>query len=173
MMANWPAAPLRGGSVGTSRLTDSHDVALEARESRRLGHAAQRRARDDRIIERVQGGWDYEDIARKEALSVRRIRVIVARAMKPRSADPSADHARLQRLRLAPSLRLAAEAIASGDLRGIDRLMRLLDRLDRYNSAAVAIQAHDEASLRLLRERINRAARENDKRREVAEQRFC
>jgi DNA-binding CsgD family transcriptional regulator len=150
-------------------LTDSQETSPGARPARRLSNPAQRRLRDERILERVQGGWDYEDIARKEGLSVRRVRAIVARAMKPRRADPSSDHARLQRVRMAPSLRLAAEAVASGDLRGIDRLLRLLDRLDRYNGAAVAIQADDEASLRLLRERINRAARQNDARREATE----
>jgi hypothetical protein len=145
------------------------EISTAAAPPRRLGTRAQRALRDERILERMQGGWDYEGIARTQALSVRRVRFIVAQAMKSRRADPNSDHARLQRLRLGPSLRLAAEAVASGDLRGIDRLLRLLDRLDRYNSTAVSIQADDVETLNLLRERINRAARINDERREEEE----
>ena len=123
------------------------------------GTRSQRALRDERILERVRGGWLYEDIAREERLSLHRVRAIVSRAIKQRQADPSGEHAHLQRTRLAPALRLAAEAIAAGDLRAIDRMLRLLDRLDRYNGAAVAQGKNNDETLRKLMERMNRAAR--------------
>ena len=98
--------------------------------------------RDDRrmrIFARLQEGWSYEAIAAREGLTRERIRQIAAETLAGRSVDASRDHLRLQIARLDPALRLAAEQVAAGDLRAVDRLLRVLDRLDKYQGAAAAM----------------------------------
>jgi len=141
--------------------------ALKAR-----GTARQRALRNERLLERMQEGWSYESIASAERLSVSHVRDIVARALRRREPDGANEHMRLQRLRLAPSLRVAAEAIAAGDLRAIDRMLRLLDRLDRYNSADIVTEEDREDLFRKLKEQIDRRSRKYDLEREREERRF-
>ena len=78
-----------------------------------------------------QGGFSYEAIARQEKLSPERVRQIVAKSLEDNGRSP-VDHALVQMARLEPALRLAARRVAEGDLKGIDRLVRVLDRLDKY-----------------------------------------
>ena len=55
-------------------------------------------------------------------------------------------------------MRLAGEAIAEGDVTAIAPLMKVLDRLDRYQRAAKAVQVYDyEARVKLM-DKINRVA---------------
>ena len=60
--------------------------------------------------------------------------------------------------RLAPAVQLGAEAIAAGDVSAISPYLKALDRLDRYQSVAVANQAYDEEARKKLMEKINRMA---------------
>jgi hypothetical protein len=107
--------------------------------------AADRARRRLRIFARMQEGWSYEAIAEEEKLSRERIRQIVKQSLDRREVDPSADYLRLQIARLDPALRLAAAKVAAGDLRAIDRLLRVLDRMDKYQSAVdEEIQEEDE-----------------------------
>jgi len=56
--------------------------------------------------------------------------------------------------------------VADGDLRAIDRLLRVLDRLDRYNAGQRAASSYDEGARERLLAKLNamaermRAARE-------------
>jgi hypothetical protein len=92
---------------------------------------ADRRAR---IFLRMQEGWSYEAIAAEEELSRERVRQIVKDELSEREAEPDQDHQRLQAARLDPALRLAAEKVAEGDLRAIDKLVRVLNQLDKYRA---------------------------------------
>jgi hypothetical protein len=105
--------------------------------------AADRERRRLRIFARLQEGWSYEALAEAEALSRERIRQIVKASLDRREVDPNADFIRLQMARLDPALRLASEKVAEGDLMAIDRLLRVLDRMDKYQSAA-ACDVEDE-----------------------------
>jgi len=108
--------------------------------------AIEREVRRHRIMERVLGGWSYELIASTENLTPRRIRQIVKQSLKRSPADRAAEHIRLQTARLGAPLRLAAQKIDDGDLGAIDRLLRVLDRLDRYQTRAAAPPPFDEAA---------------------------
>ena len=55
-------------------------------------------------------------------------------------------------------MQLAAEAVAAGDIRAITPYLKVLDRLDRYQTVAVAHQGYDEEDRRKLMEKINRVA---------------
>ena len=78
--------------------------------------------------------------------------------MQKRTVDSGADHAKLQLDRLAPAVQLGAEAIAAGDISAINPYLKALDRLDRYQTVAVANQAYDEDARKRLLEKINRIA---------------
>jgi len=114
--------------------------------------------RRQRIFARLREGLGYEEIAAEEGVSLRRIRQIVAEALQKRAVDSGADHAKLQLDRLAPAVRLGAEAIAAGDVSAITPYLKALDRLDRYQSVAVANQSYDEDARRKLLQKINRMA---------------
>jgi hypothetical protein len=138
-------------------------VTAQDREIRRL-----------RIFALRQMGQSYDEIARRENLSSERIRQIVVDTLERRLLDPVRDHARLQIARLDPALRLAAEKVATGDLRGVDRLIKLLDRLDKYQGFAASAADRDENDTERLFAKIlnaisNRnAAREDEETQEKA-----
>jgi len=119
--------------------------------------AFDRLRRREAIFERLQQGWSYEAIARAHGLTRERIRQIIVKTIEARSVDPTREHLRLQLARLDPALRLAAQKVMEGDLRGVDRLVRVLDRLDRYQRGAAQseqVDDGDEARAR-LRDKIN------------------
>ena len=124
---------------------------------RRLA-AGERLMRRMRIFARLRDGWGYDDIARAEGLTGERIRQIVAEVLRKRAIDDSSDHAKLQLERLAPAMRLAADAIAGGDVRAIAAYLKVLDRLDKYQQAAGALQQYDDEAREKLLAKINAAA---------------
>jgi hypothetical protein len=105
--------------------------------------AAARDLRRLRILASVQAGLSFAAIGRAEGLSRERVRQIVVQALDQGQADSKLDHARVQIARLEPALRLAAGAVAGGDLSAIDRLLRVLDRLDRYCAVEGAATSED------------------------------
>ena len=113
--------------------------------------ADDRELRRRRIFARLQEGWSYEAIAEAEDLSRERIRQIIVQSLDQREIDPNRDHTRLQIARLDPALRLAGEAVAKGEIKAIDRLLRVLERLDKYQGAAVVVAENEgDARERIL-----------------------
>jgi hypothetical protein len=112
---------------------------LKAEPPRRPRVTAQdREIRRLRIFASRQAGQSYDEIAQAENLTSERIRQIVVDTLQRRLLDPVRDHARLQIARLDPALRVAAEQVATGDLRAVDRLIKVLDRLDKYQGVAAS-----------------------------------
>jgi len=97
-----------------------------------VGKAARRK----RIFARLREGWAYDEIAREEGITARRARQIVSEVLRRREVDDGSDHALLQLSRLAPALRAAGEAVGQGNVKAIAPLIKVLDRLDRYQKAA-------------------------------------
>ncbi len=112
--------------------------------------------RRGRIFARLREGWAYDEIAAHERLTAERVRQIVRKALEKRIIDEEAEHAKLQLARLQPAMRLAGEAIAEGDVTAIAPLMKVLDRLDRYQRAAKAVQVYDDEARKKLMDKINR-----------------
>ena len=98
-------------------------------------------ARTKRIFARLSEGWAYDEIAREERLSARRVRQIVSQVLERREVDGEGAHAHLQLGRLGPALRVAGQAVAEGDVKAIAPLIKVLDRLDRYQKTAGATRA--------------------------------
>ena len=55
-------------------------------------------------------------------------------------------------------MQLAAEAIAAGDITAITPYLKVLDRLDRYQTVAGAHQVYDDEARKKLMDKINRMA---------------
>ena len=125
--------------------------------------AKDREFRRIRILAMVQAGWSYAAIGREEAISRERVRQIVAQALEAGDSETKLVHARVQIARLEPALRLAARSVADGELAAIDRLLRVLDRLDRYAAVDGAEAAYDEGGRERLLAKLNAMA-ENIKR---------
>jgi hypothetical protein len=87
-------------------------------------------------VERLRGGWAYDEIARAEGLKSRRVRQIVAEFLKGCEAEDDGTHARMQIERLGRAMRVAGDAMEEGDLRAIGPFIRAIDRLDRYQALA-------------------------------------
>jgi hypothetical protein len=114
--------------------------------------------RRKRIFAGLREGLRYDEIAAQEGVTTERIRQIVTEVLKNRAVDSAADHAKLQLDRLVPALQIAAEALASGDFRAIPSYLKVLDRLDRYQTVATANQVYDDEARKKLMDKINRLA---------------
>jgi hypothetical protein len=126
-------------------LTDPADPASHTHtRTRTPTTAADRAARRVRILARLQEGWNYDKIGEFEGLTRERVRQIVAASLRQREVDPSYEHVLVQSARLDPALRLAAEKVAEGEFRAIVPMLRVLDRLDKYQAAAMAHSATKE-----------------------------
>ena len=127
-------------------------IAARARNRLREKRLAARRetaARKLRIFARLTTGESYLSIARREGCSVRRLRAIVAEALEKREIDPLAQFAQLQIARLNDALYVAHASMCKGDLQGLDRLLRVVDQLDRYAGRYAAAAPGGEAQARI------------------------
>ena len=120
--------------------------------------ARDRELRRVRILALVQAGWSYAAIGREEGLSRERVRQIVAQALEAGEGETKLVHAQVQIARLEPALRLAARGVADGELSAIDRLLRVLDRLDKYSAVEGAEPSYDEGARERLLTKLNAMA---------------
>ena len=126
--------------------------------SKRRLTARGRLLRRGRIFARLREGWAYDEIAEDEGVTAERIRQIVREALATRLLDEETDHAKLQLARLQPAMRIASEAVADGHFSAINPLLKVLDRLDRYQRTAKVNQVYDDDARQKLLDKLNRAA---------------
>jgi hypothetical protein len=89
--------------------------------------------RGARILAALVLGATVDEIAEKEDLPPSRVERAIRDELRRRWVAPAEDYARLQIARLETiSAKLKAKA-EKGDLPTIDRVLRILDRLDRYH----------------------------------------
>jgi hypothetical protein len=112
--------------------------------------AAEREARRIRIIAAIQNGFSYDEIARDEAISHERVRQIVVETMR-RNDEFSRDLRFVQAARLDPALKLTLKKIAAGKLEAVDRLIKILDRLDKYLGGAKTSLVEPDIREKLIR----------------------
>jgi hypothetical protein len=136
-----------------------------------------RLARTKRILERLRQGWAYDEVAAEEQLTERRVRQIVTEFLKEREAVSDSAHAQIQIDRLGRAMRVAGDALARGDIRAISPLIRVMDRLDRYQTLmettprrkTVDQRAADRIIMDSLIARVKHRALEEGLRREAPE----
>jgi hypothetical protein len=68
-----------------------------------------------------------------ENLTARRVRQIIAEMLAKREVDPPAGFVQLQIARLGDAMVVAHTRMMEGDLKAMDRLIRLVGELDRYH----------------------------------------
>ncbi len=110
------------------------------------------------MLERLRAGAGYDEVARDERISERRVRQIVTEHLKRREAESGATHANLQLDRLGFAMRVASAALASGDVRAVAPFVKVIDRLDRYQELAreAAPQRNTEADALVVKEIVRR-----------------
>lgn len=126
--------------------------------AKRLPNARYRELRRARIFMQLREGRPRTEIAREEGLTDTRIRQIIRETLKKRVVDAPTDDAMLQLMRLEPALRLAAEAVVTGDIKTVRYYLKLFDQLNRCEPAAAAPQAVDDAARERLCDKIGRTA---------------
>jgi hypothetical protein len=117
-----------------------------------------RAERAKRIFAKLRKGWAYDEIGREEGISGERVRQIVQEVLEKRVIDRGEDHAHLQLARLAPALRVTAQAVKRGDINAVGALIKVLDRLDRYQTTFVAKYYYGEEERQKLLDKINAIA---------------
>ena len=86
-----------------------------------------------RILERLTAGVSVGHIANAENITIRRVRQIIAEMLAKREVDPPAGFVQLQIGRLSDAMMVAHTRMMEGDLKAMDRLIRLVGELDRYH----------------------------------------
>jgi len=113
-----------------------------ARKSARLKHGP-------KLLAALLRGASIDEIAATHRLTAKRVHNAVRDELQRRWTPPADDYARLQIARLDLMAAKLLQKTEDGDLRAVDRLLRLADRLDRYHgfSKATPAIAEDYAAI--------------------------
>ena len=144
-----------------SETATTTELATAPEERPRLNMVT-RAERTMRIFARVREGWAYDEIGREEGISGERVRQIVQEVLDKRLIDRREDHALLQITRLAPALRATVGAVERGDLKAVGPLLKVLDRLDRYQPIVAGPDSYGEDDRQRLLNKLNFIANNRD-----------
>ncbi len=100
--------------------------------------------RGAKIVAALVSGQSVEAIADSEGLTRKRVETLLRDELRRRWVAPAADHARLQFVRLEAMAATLAPLAAAGETPAIDRVLKILDRLDRYHGFNKLAPANDE-----------------------------
>jgi len=117
--------------------------------------------RGQRVLAALVAGASVEAIAKDEGATVKRIEKILRDELRRRWVAEREDFAKLQIARLEAMILKLIERAHEGELGAIDRVLKILDRLDRYygfGRAAPAAAPYDENARERLLAKLNRAA---------------
>ena len=123
--------------------------------------APSRAPRGPKILAALLAGASLEAIAEAEKLKTKNVESLLRKELERRWIAPSQAYARLQIARLDSLCAKLSVKAEQGDLGAIDRILRILDRLDRYHGFTRVINAqarYDPRARDRLMARINRAA---------------
>ena len=117
--------------------------------------------RGQRVLAALVSGAGLEEIATREKLSRRRVEKIMRDELRRRWVAPAEDFAKLQIARLDAMIVKLIGPAQKGDLPTIDRVLRILDRMDRYHGFTRATRApepYGEEERERLLAKLNAAA---------------
>jgi hypothetical protein len=101
----------------------------------RVGRIEARRAkaaRNVRLFNLLKAGVPMNEIALQEGMSIRRARELVQEMLARREVDPPAGFVQLQIGRLSDAMMVAHAAMMQGNMHALDRVLRIVGELDRY-----------------------------------------
>ena len=124
---------------------------------RRLG-AAGMMLRRRRIFARLREGLSYDEIAAEEGVTGTRSGRSSPRSCSSGRSTAAPSMRSCNWTASLPVMQLAAEAVAAGDVSAITPYLKVLDRLDRYQTVASANQVYDDEARKKLIDKINRVA---------------
>jgi hypothetical protein len=142
-----------------------------AAKSRSVGEGAPTVAAAPRALDMLISGQSVDSIADARRHTRARVERILRAELKAISIRPALDYAKLQIKRLEAIVGKLVEKANDGDLAAVDRLLKILDRLDRYHGFAKlppasqrsTNQAHEE----LLKKLADMAARRDGAKKEA------
>ena len=106
------------------------------------------RARGPAVLAAMINGVSLTEIATTENIPPKSVEKMLRDELRKRWIAPAQDYARLQIARLEAIAILLKEKSKNGDLPTIDRLLKVLDRLDRYHGftklAALATSSRED-----------------------------
>jgi hypothetical protein len=92
--------------------------------------------RDIRLIEKLTAGVTIEEIAASEGISVRWARERKAAILASRVIDTPHEFLKLQIRRLSEAMLVSYSAMSNGDLKAVDKVIKVARELDRYHGFA-------------------------------------
>ena len=110
------------------------DRSIQARRAARLVKAR----REQRIVGLLNSGVSIPEIAAREGVTEKRMRAVVSDILARRMPEPPAEFLALQKSRLNEALLVAFGAMSRGNLRAVDRVVKIVRELDRYHGFAAA-----------------------------------
>jgi len=108
---------------------------------RRRRSQRQMAIRELKIVELLAGGASVREIALRQRLSERRVREIIAGAMARRERLAGPEFLELQVRRLSEALLVSYGSMSGGNLKAVDRVVKIVRELDRYHGFAAADRA--------------------------------
>jgi hypothetical protein len=97
--------------------------------------------RDARMIRALAAGAGIEDVAAQESISPKRARERVSLYLARRAADAPAELLQLQIKRLSEAMTVAYAAMSGGNLKAVDRVVRITREFDRYYGFTASLEA--------------------------------
>lgn len=117
---------------------------------------ARKRARVSRgpaVLAALINGVALDEIAKTENFTLKRVEKLLRDELRKRWIAPAQDYARLQIARLEVIAAPLKDKAKSGDLPTIDRLLKVMDRLDRYHGftklAVLSTHSRDDVRTKL------------------------
>ena len=114
-----------------------------------------------KILGALVAGATLDEIAKAERLAPKRVEKRMLHELQRPLMAPTRDYARLQIARLEPIYAKLETLAEESDLRAIDKLSRVLDRLDRHHGSGkrtVSPRGYDENARQRLLAKLNQAA---------------
>jgi hypothetical protein len=96
--------------------------------------------RERRIVDLLNCGRSVAEIAERENVTQKRMRALVQEILARRAPQPPAEFLAQQVSRLHEALLVSYSAISDGNLRAVDRVVRIVRELDRYHGFGAAEQ---------------------------------
>lgn len=141
-----------------------------AAKSRRTGESAPAAAAP-RVLDLLMSGQSVDNIADARNHTRARVEKILRGELKAISIRPARDYAKLQIRRLEAMAGRLIEKANDGDLAAVDRILKILDRLDRYHGFAklppTSPQSADQAYEELMKKLSDLIARREQAKKEA------